>query len=215
MGHMTGWGMRFLFIACAALLIWASMALQPPLWVYPAVFALIFAFYANTVRERVPLYLTNRTTWAAVAQILDDLVLGDPVLDDHVSTAAQRPAFVDLGCGLGGMLAYLARAKPDWDIVGVETAPGPYLIAKLRTAFIPNARVLYQSLWKTDLASFDVAYAFLSPAPMPRLHTKVVAEMRPGALFVSNSFWADSQPYDGEIKVSDTRETQLIYHKQP
>jgi len=200
-----GMGMRFLFIACAALLIWGSASLQPPLWVYPAVFVLIFAFYANTVRERVPLYLTNRTTWAALAQILDD----------HGSSGVQRPAFVDLGCGLGGMLVYLARTKPDWDIVGVETAPGPYLIAKLRTAFIPNAQVRYQSLWKTDLANFDVAYAFLSPAPMPRLHTKVAAEMRPGTLFVSNSFWADHQNFDGEIEVSDTRATHLIYYKQP
>ena len=204
-GQGMGHGMRFIFVACAALLIWGSTALQPPLWVYPAVFALIFAFYANTIRERVPLYLTNRTTWAVVSQILDG----------HSSTALERPAFVDLGCGLGGMLAYLARAKPGWDIEGVETAPGPYLIAKLRTALIPNARVRYQSLWKVDLATFDVAYAFLSPAPMPRLHTKVAAEMRPGTLFVSNSFWADNQPFDGEIKVSDTRSTQLIYHKQP
>lgn len=204
MGHRKGWRIRFLFIACAALLLWASMALHPPMWVYPTVFVLIFAFYANTVRERVPLYLTNRTTWAAVAQILNT----------HGSTTAQRPAFVDLGCGLGGMLVYLARAKPDWDIVGVETAPGPYLIAKLRTAFIPNARVRYQSLWKTDLAGFDVAYAFLSPAPMPRLHTKVAADMRPGTLFVSNSFWADNQPFDSMIEVSDTRSTQLFCHKQ-
>ena len=34
----------------------------------------------------------------------------------------------------------------------------------------------------------DVVYAFLSPAPMPRLWEKVQREMRPGTLFISNRF---------------------------
>lgn len=194
---------RLLFVALAAALLWGSVALQPPFWVYPAAFAVIFAFYANTVAERVPLYLTNRTTWAALALLLEDESPGE----------GKRPAFVDLGCGLGGTLAFLARTKPDWHVVGVETAPGPYLIAKARTAFLPNAEVRFQSLWKTDLAAFDVVYAFLSPVPMPRLHAKAAAEMRTGSLFVSNSFWADDQPYDAIIEVNDTRSTRLLYSK--
>ena len=196
--------LRLLFVVVAAALMAGALFLQPPLWLYPAVFALIFLFYANTFSERVPLYLSNRTTWAALAL----------VLDGENMPVGRRPAFVDLGCGLGGTLAYLARAKPDWDIVGVETAPGPYLIAKVRTAFLPNVQVRFQTLWKTDLAAFDVVYAFLSPAPMPRLHAKAAAEMRPGTLFVSNSFWADEQPYDGVIEVNDSRATRLIFSKK-
>jgi len=212
---------RALFIALAALvalgviggLIWGATVLQPPLWLYPAAFVLVFLFYANTLSERVPLYLTNRTTWAALAQVLDDASLIQEGLLHARVPQEKRPAFVDLGCGLGGTLAYLARAQPGWDVVGVETAPGPYLIAKARTAFLPNARVRFQSLWKTDLAAFDVVYAFLSPAPMPRLHAKAATEMRPGSLFVSNSFWADDQPYDGVIEVNDSRSTRLMYKK--
>lgn len=196
--------LRLLFVVVAAALMAGALFLQPPLWLYPAVLALIFLFYANTFSERVPLYLSNRTTWAALAL----------VLDGESMSVGRRPAFVDLGCGLGGTLAYLARAKPDWDIVGVETAPGPYWIAKARTAFLPNVQVRFQNLWKTDLAAFDVVYAFLSPAPMPRLHAKAAAEMRPGTLFVSNSFWADEQPYDGVIEVNDTRATRLIFSKK-
>ncbi len=191
---------RLLFVLFALVLAVLSLTIAPPLWLYPAVFVLIFLFYANTLTERVPLYLTNRTTWAALAQVLDG------VKPSHDG----RPAFVDLGCGLGGMLAYLARAKPDWDVVGVETAPGPYLIAKVRTALIPNATVRFQSLWNTDLAPFDVAYAFLSPAPMARLHAKAASQMRAGTLFVSNSFWGDDQPYDAIVEVSDGRKTRLF-----
>lgn len=201
---MMGQGTRLLFVALAALAMWGAMALQPELWVYPAAVAFIFLFYANTLTERVPLYLTNRTTWAALVLVLDG---------ESPTPLGQRPAFVDLGCGLGGTLLHVARAKPDWDVVGVETAPAPYLIAKVRTAFVANAQVRFQSLWKTDLAAFDLVYAFLSPAPMERLHAKVASEMRPGTLFVSNSFWADGQPYDGEIEVNDSRSTRLIFSK--
>jgi len=192
--------LRLLFIVVAAALLWGSIALQPPLWLYPAVFSVIFLFYANTVTERVPLYLTNRTTWAALVELLDHE--GKP-----------KGSFIDLGCGLGGTVTYIARAKPQWRVVGVETAPGPYLIAKARSAFLPNAEVRFKSLWKVSLADFDVVYAFLSPAPMPRLLTKAAAEMRPQTLLISNSFWADDQPYDGVVNVNDARTTRLIYTK--
>lgn len=199
-----GRGARIGFIILAALIAWGAVAFKPPSWVYLAAFAVIFLFYANTFTERVPLYLTNRTTWAALAQMLDEHTAREP---------GKRPSFIDLGCGLGGTVAYLARAKPDWDVFGVETAPGAYLIAKARTAFVANAHVRYQSLWKAKLARFDVAYAFLSPAPMPRLHAKAGSEMRPGALFVSNSFWADDQPFDGVVEVNDARATRLVFLK--
>lgn len=197
-------GTRLLFVFLAAILTVGGLILQPPLWVYPAAFALVFLFYTNTLSERVPLYLSNPTTWAALALVLDG---------ESPPPYGDRPAFVDLGCGLGGTVAFLARAKPDWDVVGVETAPGPYLIAKARVAFLPNAQVRFQSLWKTDLAAFDVVYAFLSPAPMPRLQAKVAQHMRPGTLFISNSFWTDDQPYDGVFEVNDARSTRLIFSK--
>jgi SAM-dependent methyltransferase len=185
--------------------LWGTIALQPPLWFYPFVIGVIFIFYANTLTERVPLYLTNRTTWTALSQILDNSIAG--------VTFIGHPAFVDLGCGLGGALVYLAHAHPDWKFVGVETAPGPYLIAKLRTATLTNVEIRFQSLWKTDLAAFDVVYAFLSPAPMPRLHAKAAAQMRPGTVLISNSFWADAQPFDGIVEVNDARSTRLIFSK--
>lgn len=202
---MTRIGWVAFTVLCGAGVLWGAITLQPPLWFYPLVIGVIFIFYANTLTERVPLYLTNRTTWTALSQMLDR---------HSAETALEaRPAFVDLGCGLGGALAYLARAHPGWQFVGVETAPGPYLIAKLRTASLTNVEIRFQSLWKTNLAAFDVVYAFLSPAPMPRLHAKAAAQMRPGTVLISNSFWADAQPFDGIVEVNDARSTRLIFSK--
>jgi len=193
-------GIRLLFFVFVALILWAVIYFQPPIWVFPTVFVVIFLFYSNTLRERVPLFLSNRTTWAALAQLMNN----EPELDD------KTRRFIDLGCGLGGTVAFLARRHPHWHVVGVETAPGPYLISKLRVAFIANAEVRFQSLWSVQLGDYDMAYAFLSPAPMKRLCTKVQDQMPAGSLFVSNSFWPDDEPYDQDVLVNDSRESHLI-----
>lgn len=195
---MGRWGARAVFAAVLVMGAWASLTFKPPLWVYPAAFAVVFVFYANTFVERVPLYLTNRTTWAAIDQILTQAFAG-----------REAPRVVDLGCGVGGLVGYLARVHPDWQVVGVETAPGPYLISKLRTRGLRNASVRFQSLWRTDLSPFDGAYAFLSPAPMPRLLDKVAREMQPGSVFISNSFWADDGPGFELAEVNDARASKL------
>ncbi|MBL4747989.1 MAG: hypothetical protein JKY17_04195 [Magnetovibrio sp.] len=193
-------GVRLLFVFFAILMLWGVATFHPPTWLFPFVFAFIFLFYSNTLRERVPLFLSNSTTWVVLSE----------VVRDEDTTPNKRPCFVDLGCGLGGAVAYLARAHPSWDVVGVETAPAPYLISKLRIAFIPNASVHFQSLWNVDLGTFNMVYAFLSPVPMKRLCTKVKAEMTPGTLFVSNSFWPDDEPFDSDIVVNDRRESHLL-----
>lgn len=195
-----------LFALLAAVVTWAVWSFQPPMWLFPLAVFVIFLFYTNTLLERVPLYLTNTTTSAALVETLKE--------HSPQPQHAHRPAFIDLGCGLGGTVAYIARQMPDWDVVGVETAPGSYLVAKLRTAGITNARVEFKSLWSVDLSAFDVAYAFLSPAPMARLLAKAKSEMPQqgrGAMFISNSFWADDVPFDGEIEVADARATRLIF----
>ena len=78
--------------------------------------------------------------------------------------------------------------RPGARLEGVEIAPLPALVAWLRLRGIPQCRVRRADLWRLDLSQYDVVYAFLSPAPMAALWDKVRREMRPGTLFVSNSF---------------------------
>ena len=178
---------------------WSVLALEIPAWVFLAAFVALFLVFSNVSREKVPLYLTNATTWAALSELLE-----------------QEPGpgrFVDLGSGVGGTLTYLARKHPDWTFVGVETAPVPYVICKLRLMAHANAHVRFQSLWDLNLADFNVVYAFLSPAPMPRLLAKADSEMRPDTLLISNSFWAEGHPYDGQAEVNDSRKTCLFFKR--
>lgn len=70
-----------------------------------------------------------------------------------------------------------------------------------------------QDFWKEPLADYNVVYAFLSPAPMSDLWAKINREMRPGSLFISNSFQVPEQDASFVIEVADTRKTRLFCYR--
>jgi hypothetical protein len=65
-------------------------------------------------------------------------------------------------------------------------------------------------MWNIDLSEFDVVYAFLSPAPMERLFEKVRREMKPGSIFISNSFMVPGESPTETVEISDRRQTKLL-----
>jgi len=54
-------------------------------------------------------------------------------------------------------------------------------------------------------------YAFLSPVPMPDLWCKVRTEMRPGSLFVSNTFDVPGVAPDRVITLGNGRRALLVW----
>ena len=78
---------------------------------------------------------------------------------------------------------------------------------------LANCEWRWGSLWKTSLTDMDVVYAFLSPVPMAELWEKARAEMRPGSLFVSNSFAVPDVVPSEVIAVDDARQTQLYCYR--
>ncbi len=143
-----------------------------PVW-YLLAFLGLSAVFWSTFRTRVPLFLTNRATGRALLKALPQ----------------DRPVhLVDLGCGTGGLLRRLAMSRPDCRFTGIENAPLPWLIARLRNRDLRNVTINRDDLWSAHLGHFDVVYAFLSPVPMPKLGRKAALEMRPDALLIANSF---------------------------
>ena len=154
-------------------LVWATQRLAiDPGWFLLA-FLLLLLVYRGALSGQVPLYLSNRQTVAALADLL----------------AERGPCrFIDLGAGLGSTAVPLADALPEHHFTGYENAPLTWLAGRLLGLGRPNLDWRWDDLWQADLGDYDVVYAFLSPAPMARLWDKVQAEMKPGSLFVSNSF---------------------------
>ena len=175
-----------------------ALTLGLPTWVYLTGFLILLLVFWNSVGERVPLYLSNKTTWQQVYNLLPK---------------GHAVKVVDLGCGFAGLLNFLSKARPESHFVGVESAPLPFLISSLRLLGRKNATVKYQSLWDEDLSQYDVIYCFLSPAPMPEIFHKAIAEMRSGSLLISNSFEVPDYPADRILTLTDRRETKLhLWH---
>jgi len=139
-----------------------------PNW-FLAAFLLLLLTSIGAVRTRVPLYLSSPR-----------------VADELAKRLPMQGSLIDLGCGLGGPLTRVRKQRPDAKLVGVETAPFNWLYTKLR--LLGRADIRLGSLWEADLGSYDIVYAYLSPAPMTRLWDKARAEMKPGSLLISNSF---------------------------
>ncbi len=194
-GWIIGLGSAFFLlnlaapVLCGVILTWAA-----PGWLFPVLLLAAAGFHWNAAIEGVPLYLSNRTTRAALSDLAGE-------------RGAKR--VIDLGCGVGGVVSHIARVHPEAQVTGVETAPFCVLIAKLRMAAQSNALVSAMSLWRVDLGQYDLVYCFLSPVPMTRLFEKAQAEMRTDSLFVSNSFGVPGQPADEIRELADRRRTKL------
>jgi hypothetical protein len=193
--RLPGWWLPINLLFIPGLLVMQGLGLDSS-W-YLAAFALLVLVYGGVARSQVPLYLSSRKAWHAVAGLVP-----------------PRAAVVDLGSGLGGMLAFLSRQRPEGRYVGVETAPLPFLLAWIRAQFGGvRYTIRWNSLWKVDLGEFDVAYAYLSPVPMAALWRKVQAEMRPGTLFVSNTFEFPGVEACTVLQLDDLHQSKLYLYR--
>lgn len=155
-----------------------------PLYALGAFFVLVSVYWGGA-GNRVPLYLSGQAAARALADLLPP---------------RGSFSFVDLGCGLGGVLGHLAKARPAGRFSGVESAPLPFLLSLLRTMLIRKAcQVRWGDLRAVDLGTFDFVYVYLSPAVMAGLWEKATREMRPGSVLISNSFSVPGVPPNATV----------------
>ena len=183
----------FLFPGALALALNAG---DLPAWPFGVGFVVLYLFFSNTARERVPLYLTNRATIEALQGLMQ-----------------QRGAtrFIDLGSGMGGVVRALDGEGRE--VTGVETAPMVWLLSSCLSKLIRRGRILRQDIWSTDLSGHDIVYAFLSTEPMPALYEKARGEMKPGSLLVSNSFPVPGIAASEIWELADRRKTRLYLYE--
>jgi SAM-dependent methyltransferase len=175
--------------------LWLALQTEIPPGLYLAAFVGLLLVYWSSFRTQVPLYLSGRPVWDAVAGLLP----------------ADRPfRFVDLGSGVGGLPLNLASRFRQGQFLGVEVAPAPWLISRFR-AMLAAAPVQFrrQDYGTLDLGDFDVVFAFLSPAAMPGLWQQAQSQMKPGSTFVSLAFTVASHAPDQIIEASGGRRHAL------
>jgi len=121
--------------------------------------------------------------------------------------------FLDLGSGFGALLNFLSKNRTDSFFFGVELSPLAWFVSKIRFMFTKNCRVEFKDIWQTNLGEYDFVYSFLAPGPMKRLWTKAKKEMRPGSIFVTNTFQVpDAAPHQ-TISLADSKQSALYVFK--
>ncbi len=174
---------------------------------YLAAFVTLLLVFGPTVRNRVPLYLSNEKTAQALTTFLNQEVFRP------AGHAGESETVLDCGSGTGTMLKLLARENPLHSFVGIEGAWLPYLLSRLACAGRPNVAIALGNFWSKSLAPYRAVYAFLSTEPMPRLWEKAKREMLPGAFLISNSFQVPGQAPYTVIVVDDARQTELFVYR--
>jgi SAM-dependent methyltransferase len=151
-----------------------ALALQLPPALFLAGFVFLLGLYWSTFRTQVPYYPSGKRVWDEVAKLLPQ----------------DRPVYaIDIGSGLGGLVLELARRRPESTFVGIELAPLPWLLSRIRAAlFASRARFVRGDYENLDFGDYDAVFAYLSPAAMQALWRKASQEMRPGSILFSYEF---------------------------
>lgn len=196
------WGLGSLWyvfqLALPFALVW-QLTHAVPGWVYPVALLGTLLIFGGGLASRVPLYTSSHAAWRALEELLP----------------APGPfRMVDLGAGLGGPLSHLARHRPESHFTGVEASPLTWLLAWLRVwPLRRNCRMAFGSLWRHPLHDYQVAYAFLSPAPMAELWAKARQEMAPGTIFISNTFAIPGAIAEREVQLPDREDARLLVYR--
>lgn len=175
----------------------AMLTLQLPSWLYLVAALLLALVFWGTVKGDVPLFLSSGFVAAEVAAIVERENAG---------------MFADLGAGIGSVAVPLAERRAT-AVDAWECAPLPWLVTAWRCRKLPNVTVRRASLWDCNLACYEVAFAFLSPAVMAELGEKIRREMSPGSLFISSSFPIPDWEPESIIGIEDRRKTKLFCYR--
>lgn len=149
--------------------------------------------FLPTFLTRIPYYPTSLPVFKGVLDLLPK---------------DRSIRMVDLGSGFGSLIFFLSAQRPESLFLGVELAPLPFLLSFIRAIPRSNLQIRPKNFWNLNLAEFDVVYCFLAPPPMARLLAKARNEMRPGTLFISNSF-DPGEPPDEVVEFGNQR--LLVY----
>ncbi len=165
------------------ILVWVMLMFDVPDEIYLLGFLITLSIFWTSFRTQVPYYPSRRDVWQQMARI---------AVQFQIEKNGQNNAplrIIDIGSGLGGLSVYLAQNFPSAQIEGIEIAPLPWFVSRLRTLVFDSKACFKLGNYHTlNFADYDIVFAYLSPAAMADLWKKSQKEMRSGTLLVSLEF---------------------------
>jgi SAM-dependent methyltransferase len=111
--------------------------------------------------------------------------------ESMIAIAGIKPGMkvYDLGSGDGRIL--FKAAKLGAHAIGFEINPFLVFFTKLRARFLSygsRVEAFCMNFWYADVRDADVVFVYLIPWRMTKLKQKLLSQLKPGSLVVSNSF---------------------------
>ena len=102
----------------------------------------------------------------------------------------KQSILYDLGCGDGRILFAAAKMNPYISCIGIEIAPFPFLLAKIKSTFYfsKNIHILYGNFYKLNISSASHVFLYLFPEALEKLLPKFEKELKAGSRVVSCDF---------------------------
>lgn len=125
-------------------------------------------------------------------------------------------SIIDLGSGHGQLAAQIARALPDATVTGIEISFVAWAIACIRKLIFGPKNMGFKCVdfWPYDCSKADAFVVFLTPNVIDRISQKLWAELKQGAIVVSNecALSGDWQP----VEIIDTGlyKVQIFVYQQ-
>lgn len=141
-----------------------------------AILFLVFEIYVVIIGhlKGAPFVRSSKKNIKAMIE-LADIKVGDQI--------------VDLGSGDGTIL--LEAARRGAEAIGIEINPFLCLYSRWRikrAGFTAQAKVLCGDFRDYSLRDADVVFLYLWPSTIEKLREKLIRELKPGALVISNGF---------------------------
>ena len=118
--------------------------------------------------------------------------------EEFVEKGLDPRVIYDLGSGWGALVVDAAKIFPKAKVIGMELSAPAAIYSRIR-AFVlrrKNVEILQEDFFKRDLRDADVILFYMLEDILAQLSPKLIEELKPGALIVSNSFQIkDWEPY--------------------
>lgn len=159
--------------------VWLMLMFPIPTEVYLVGFVVTASIYWTSFRTQVPYYPSRLPVWKKVSA----------VTHQYQAQYGSNIHVMEIGSGLGGFARYIAQTHPAAQVEGIEVAPLPWLVSVAsRFWHHSTARFKLGNYEQLDFATYDIVFAYLSPAAMPALWKKSQQQMLKGRLLISLEF---------------------------
>ncbi len=110
---------------------------------------------------------------------------------DKLAKLKEGDNFVDVGCGTGSLLVYLAKKYPQTNFVGIEIAWPLFLITYSKKIFFgcQNIELKNRDFFKCDFSDYNKFFVYgLTRKAFSRLSQKIKKECDSGTKIISYTF---------------------------